>query len=850
MSEQRNRILLGSLLLLVAGLWLFWSRDGAERVPGTPPTAGAGPQAPAPLTADAPATTPAAAPERVEAPEEPAPDRTQPATSLAHVRGRCVSAEDGAPLVGCRVKLGGSGRNQTDLALQGPVDWKDPEERSTGADGRFDIAFDPPSGFQFGLDVQADGRVPRTGRWGRIEKQAILDLGDIRLQRGFRVRGRVTDDTGIAVARVPVYLENLPLPLQPDMAANNRRYGFSSATGEFAIEVPIPAGRWPLGIDARQHSLVSPDLVIVEPTGAPEPVHVVVRSVPSIAGTVVDELGQPVQGVTIQVEKHVSGRFASARSRKDGTFEIFAVDATTAPAQLRISDPGPCEPDRKPAEPVAWGTRDLRIELRRALSFELTVVERGTGKPVEAYAVSCYHEDVRSSLQRDLRLGGTHPHGVTVVDRVWRGRNVLIVRPQDPALLANPPLVFEAGDAGVPPIRIELERLLEVTVLAVDASGAPVVDSTVDVIVKGSVPFQGDLMVSDPRRGTVVSGGGPGFRPHELCSTGTTGSDGRTQVAIPPGAPELMLRVTGKEHPKVLVHPAVLQPGVEFQVTIPLATSLRGMVTGAQVDARLLRVHAVPAASSSPDPAGRAEVGSDGSFAIPGLVPGTYSLRLLMAHRYQRGSGASTHDVPLEIAIPDFVVEVDKENRVEIDAGAFRPAALRGRVFVDGAVPSAARVVVMRDGGPRFGEFPVAPDGSFEATGLLAGKYRVGLVLGDFRTSEQDPIHHEDRLLLAHGDQVERNFTFTRRRLAIRILQPDGKPAANHPCTLVGGGFVRQHTTDADGRILLDPAPSEPFRLHVQDDQHQVRETFPEIKMPGDQTEHEVTLRMKQSESK
>src|SRR5690606_32795881 len=106
------------------------------------------------------------------------------------------------------------------IARYGQSDWEDPEPTLTGADGRFEIAFVPPPPYQHSLDVQAPGRVPRTARWGPFRPGQVEDLGDIRLQRGHEVRGRVVDEAGVPLERVSIALDNLPLPIRAGMLAN------------------------------------------------------------------------------------------------------------------------------------------------------------------------------------------------------------------------------------------------------------------------------------------------------------------------------------------------------------------------------------------------------------------------------------------------------------------------------------------------------------------------------------------------------------------------------------------------------------------------------------------------------
>src|SRR5262249_12547484 len=235
-------------------------------------------------------------------------------------------------------------------------------------------------------------------------------------------------------------------PIRPDMAAGDSRGGKSDANGAFHVDAQIPAGTWSLDAQARGIKLVSPDSVTVPDAGATPPLTVVVRRMPSISGIVVDETGAGVPGVYMQAElKKSSGRTASARTQMDGTFTIYAVDDSLDAVRLEYVDAGPCEPTPEPVGPYAWGATDVRLELVRALSFELTVVERTSGTPVEEFSVACASDRAKWSNQREDRLGGHHPGGMVTVDRVWHGKNTLTVHPKDPELFANDPISFEAN---------------------------------------------------------------------------------------------------------------------------------------------------------------------------------------------------------------------------------------------------------------------------------------------------------------------------------------------------------------------------------------------------------------------
>jgi hypothetical protein len=132
-----------------------------------------------------------------------------------------------------------------------------------------------------------------------------------------------------------------------------------------------------------------------------------------------------------------------------------------------------------------------------------------------------------------------------------------------------------------------------------------------------------------------------------------------------------------------------------------------------------------------------------------------------------------------------------------------------------------------------------AADGTFVAEGLLPGTYRAGLVVGDVVAGPGATMLADHTVPLAARQQFDGVFAFARRRLVVTVLQADGAAVANLPCMLSDGrhGPIRR-TTDASGRMVVDPAPSAP--LHVSLAATGLR--LGTVQIPPGQTLHEVTM--------
>ncbi|MBI5433484.1 MAG: carboxypeptidase regulatory-like domain-containing protein [Planctomycetes bacterium] len=816
--RTRVRLLLALLIaLVVAGGW-FWLRptpiESAASVPVAAQTERASPE----LAAPAAPAAPIVAPVRETVAEPEATPTTKPEPKLARVRGRCVAKESGAPLAGCTVAFDGMPGNSEAMERYGEVDWTDPEPIVTGADGRFEIAFDPPPPFQHGLDVQAPGRVPRTARWHAFEPGQVEDLGDVELALGYRVEGHVVDTEGTPIEGVYAALNDMPLPLRSDMAANDSRGGETDGTGFFRIDVPIPAGTWPFDLHAEGYKLVSPDTVtVVEGAGA-APVNVIARSMPSISGVVVDETGAAIARVYVRVVMHRSGRMASDWTDRDGRFTIHAVDDALEPARLEIDHAEGFEPSAEPTPAYAWGTTDVRIELRRARSFELVVVERASGTPVEEYTVTC--ERVRQngwSSSDKLTFGGKHPDGRMTVEGVARGTNRLAVQPKDPLLAASKPQLLEIGDEAIAAVRVELTRLELRGVRVVDAAKRPIAGSKVELVLLGSDTFDADSWLIDARPGHGSFSGNLDDM-HQIVGDAESDARGLARLPFPGSEAKLGLRVTGAAHPMTIVAEArVPTDGSPLEVIVAPGGKLAGRLRVAGYAAGEFGVEFELVGSRSNGPAARAEVGADGGFASESLLPGDYELFLSLEHRLKSEHGSSGSRLRLEPALATATVADGKTTEVDVDGSALDAGEVRGTVLLNGAASGDCRVRLVRDS-MRFGQFVPDAQGRFVASALPPGTWRAELIVGDYKTTDGDVIGSEESFELAPGATVTRDFAFTRRRVTLLVIGADGvTPLANTELELISvkDQSFTGHRTDAQGRLVLDPAPTGEIRLQA-----------------------------------
>lgn len=185
-------VIAGVLALLAIVYWSLTSVDSGASPPHATPTAETD-------------TPPLAA--ELATPTEPVAERATdvivaaaaPATPLpaneCELRGR-VLFPGGSPVRNATVQVRGWEGNAERVEQFGrPKDWHDLAS-ITDEGGRFRVRFVPPRAFQFVLEIRATLYAPVSWRWSSIAPGEVKDLGDVELERGATIAGRVVDAHG------------------------------------------------------------------------------------------------------------------------------------------------------------------------------------------------------------------------------------------------------------------------------------------------------------------------------------------------------------------------------------------------------------------------------------------------------------------------------------------------------------------------------------------------------------------------------------------------------------------------------------------------------------------------------
>ena len=738
-------------------------------------------------------------------------ERRPPAQFL--LRGRCVDAT-GTPLAGCRVRLRGFGTGDEDVAeyerLHGTLEWVDPPILETESDGSFEFRFWPPPPYQFILHITAAESVPMTGRWSSLEAGGTKDLGDVLMMGGVRVRGSVRDTAGVPQSGVSVSLRESQWPSRftgeiPPRASRSTR---TADGGEFEFDDAMPPGGWRVDVPGRQ--LVS-ELDVTVPEGLLETVLELLvmpeSDITTIEGTVVDETGQPVPRAGVGVGRpwffpntDTEGRFRLERTPQ----------SILGPLRLGVRKEG--FEDLLTDSEFDWGDRDVVLTVRRALSLRIEVVEAESGVPVEDYGIRLFPLGGNGA---EIRERGPHEGGVTVVESVQRGTQVLVIEPAVPDFMRSPPLQFQVTDAGAPDQRVELRRLAGRTVRVVYPDETPAVGSDVALVwTRNDRPIQPRSFVADlrPDMGHLMSQEETvGLR----WASGETDDRGECELFVHPGM-AFALSVRGRDHLPFLRNGFVLGDGSEpVTVVVEAGGTLRGQITPPEFVSQLwlgaIRnrmgvepsnpawIDLVPADGSGPAHYDNGEpkvIGQDGSFVIPRVPAGLWRVAI----NPMAGWGPRRIDTGVDVEV---VSGEAKQVSLALDHLLF--TELEAEILLDGVVLQDRWLLVDGTGVDDRGE---AWDRRSRVWIDEAGSFTAFLPRGDYRFSTErltrpvGTLTVPEPFRVSGATGIRRAFHIRSAPVRLQVLGPDGEPREGVTLLLQGQGVGQSlQQSDHEGRL-------------------------------------------------
>ena len=596
-----------------------------------------------------------------------------------------------------------------------------------GDDGRFRMAQVPVG--RHVLAVVAPGFTPQ--RVDVTVGTSPVDMGDVRLEAGLAIQGRVVDAGGTPVSEAE--LKASPAVLERKMHdESSERTARSDGEGHFLIG-GLGEGTYEVTVEAYGFGRV------VKPINAgTKDVRLALEPGGSITGQVVDEGGRPLTDyrVVAQVKRPEDDRrgfqrpYSQAVTAEDGRFRIDTVAATTYVLDVSSADYESASVDDVAVRTGA-ATDVGRVVLRTGGIVRGTVVDGGD-VPVAGAEVNV---EPRSFLHfvRQPRTT-TDGDGAFVLRGVATGTvEVTVSHPS-----------YAEGSTG----RID-----------VDPAHGP---TDVKIVLGEGARVQGSVRKRDgspvPEVTIVLHPLGPNGRPRRTPYMAETGSDGSFAIErVPPGQAMAVLMAdagrvkTGSQTRTIDVQEAQVTT-VEFVLRdIRIGgVVLRQQVPMPNVD---VRFHAPGAGGGMMTSGGSAAAlaalgpmrnngvtGPDGRFELLLDGPGTYGVAISPADRQ------TTHYRSVEIP--------DVESRdMEIDLGG---TVLSGVVLEEATERPLPAAQLSFRGGSEIVSAETDASGHFQVD-LAPGHYSISAELPEFAPQYLDlevPAPGETRIMLGRGDSL------------------------------------------------------------------------------------------------
>lgn len=501
----------------------------------------------------------------------------------------------------------------------------------------------------------------------------------------------------------------------------------------------------------------------------------------TVRGRVVDPAGAPVAGegllvpgtlvapnavalvmIRLSARSDEKGEFTFNAPLPAGTWELVLADRRhrlQEPDRLKVGSDAAPEPLTVVVDVAGGGRGGKALPPAGNLTFELTVVEKGTGKPIEAFGVRCHPAQTRSPRAMALRLDGHHEGGRVIVDEVSEAAHLLQVVPRE-GFERSEKVEILARDGKIAPVRVELERLQAYAFVVQREDGTPVNGTTCQL-------GDGRGQVIDLRTGFVDELRLPIGLEHlarvpQLLATASSDASGRVVLYGKRDVTDLRIRVLGPGHlaTVVAVKPAGDDPQ---QIVVSTGATIEGTV-GPQPLLALWQPKLVLRRADTPVPRNPGPkaivIDKEGRFRFENVEAGEWVVSPVMVLSMQRGTTRGESLVRLFGAEGKVEVGATGKFEVAIDLGAWQPATLEGIVSQEGAAKVGGVVVLVGELGSeswQCGAFAVDDTGRFQAKGLPPGKYRLQW----YREAEAThPVVHADAVELAPGKSVPREFHF------------------------------------------------------------------------------------------
>jgi len=693
----------------------------------------------------------------------------------------------GRILDGAGTPLAGRARVETVEGHGIPAFAADQLSADARADGIFTLGPLPLG--TLGVSVSAAGHVARRVEAGISASGRSVDLGDLVLETGLAIRGRVRDRQGNAVGGASVHAERA----MPGEASESDTT--AGEDGRFTVAGLRP-GRYSVSASATGYARAS-----VEVEAGASPLDIVLGVAGEIAGRVVDADGAAVEDARVTAqgagEERTPDRHFSGRAEEgDGRFVLRAVGAGTY--SLRAQADGRGEAAVSDVRVAAGGRTDVGVlRLGRGGVVVGTVVD-GDGRGIPGVSISVERDANQRSGGNGSQTGSS---GAFEVRGVPTGP--VHVFAQHPSYAETAPVVAEVDPEKEPvPVRIVLGRGGRVEGRAVHRDGRPFAGGRISVYSSepGGPGMRFDTSAISADGSFVVEHVAPGrtvvnlmaFTPSSSMVSGVGSANILTGVA----SQEVQVRegeTTSVDLPlrDVVVAGRVTKagqpaPGVTVEVMSERGSSVMTWV-GPMVAAATLAAGGPPLLSGTSR--------DDGSYELLLFSPGP-------AYVEMHGSGQS---------YPGRQVEIPDAERFDLDLEI-------------GAAPVTG-IVVDRDGGGAVAGASVGlrPTSGDKASGGAAecapdGRFSLSVEPGDYTLHATAPGRQPASLPVTVGPSGASDIRIELERgleISGHLVDGSGRPAAGFLIRATGpdapsGGYANSRP---DGSFTIGGLRSEPYAL-------------------------------------
>lgn len=639
----------------------------------------------------------------------------------------------------------------------------------------------PPETWDVSLEVGGHG-------WARSELRPTAslgshtELGDIVLEPGAQVRVRCVRDDGASPAEISVRLMTPDLSLAERQDARNANFGRydrlagsgTDPNGSCVLRgVPIGAYRIYASADGLQQA-ISDAFELLQGDDLVLPDLMLARNDHAIRGRVLAPDGTPCADATIEWPMDGKDAWVGENSQQDGSFLLPSRSSRPIDVCADIEKP---EVAYGYARAVAPGSTDVILQLNEPRWIDVLVTDEA-GAPIEFFGLGWRHLDGRASGSTiQTRAGG-------------RDRVLARMRPMMVSVHAPGYAVQERG-----PFTIE------------EAPATLTIALPLAAIVRGTIRREGEPM---PRTGVHLSPAWSDARTRRDGLSQRVGKSITSASTDEHGAFVLSASEAGRYvvwsrlRDSCLLESEVLQLDPQRPIDgVILDTQVTGSLEG-----RILRRPGAESESaqirlSSGLPWAReVAVASDGTFAVEGLSPGTWWLRVAAEPR-DRDELLPVGETVDDPTLHSVVIATQRTTHIEIDLRNLEPRVVEGVIRLDGQAPARWTAALL----PESEKFMrrtaglIGADGTFRVASEWVGGHTLSLLSSG--TERRDDRIDARVVIGAHPAR----FEFASETGTLDLTGPANALRELRIGLAVGATWITNFRFDAEGRALLAGLP-------------------------------------------